>query len=134
MVLRIYGFSASKFFDSNYDKLCSIYPEFVALTQKIIPRDILGECGVGRYEDAHDKTVQRVTLIAAVCSSVMAATVLIVTLSSVCRGGKGKDEEVKPLERTVVTNTAAAAKELDDRKYEKNSGADSIVKIQNPPG
>ena len=81
------------FFDSNFDKLCSINPEFVALTKKIIPGDILEECGVGREEEAHDRTVQRVTLIAAVCSSVMAATVLIVTLSSVCRGGKGKDEE-----------------------------------------
>ena len=65
----------------------------VVLTKKIIPDDILGECGVGSEEDAHDKTVQRVTLIAAVCSSVMAATVLIVTLGSVCRGGKNKDEE-----------------------------------------
>jgi len=72
--------------------LCPL-EKFKVLTKKIIPGDILGECGVGSEEDAHDKTVQRVTLIAAVCSSVMAATVLIVTLGSVCRGGKNKDEE-----------------------------------------
>ena len=48
---------------------------------------------MGAEEDSHDRTVQRVTLIAAVCSSVMAATVLVVTLCSVCRGSKNKDEE-----------------------------------------
>ena len=64
----------------------------VVLTQKIIPGDILEECGV-RSETAHDKTVQRVTLIAAVCSSLMAATVLVVSLISVCRKFKSKHGE-----------------------------------------
>jgi len=73
------------------DHLCPL-DKFKVLTQKIIPGDILEECGVGSEGAAHDKTVQRVTLIAAVCSSVMAATVLIVTVTSVCRG-KSKDQE-----------------------------------------
>ena len=76
-------------FDNNDNIITHLY---VVLTQKIIPGDILEECGVGREGAAHDKTVQRVTLIAAVCSSVMAATVLIVTVTSVCRG-KSKDQE-----------------------------------------
>ena len=55
-----------------------------ALTAKYVPDDILAECGVEAVATAESVTMQRVTMVAAVCSSVMAATVLVATLASIC--------------------------------------------------
>ena len=52
------------------------------ITAKYIPVDILKECGLGDEESGD--TMRRVTLIAALSSSVMAATVLVATLSTIC--------------------------------------------------
>ena len=49
-----------------------------------MPDDILAECGVEAVATAESVTMQRVTMVAAVCSSVMAATVLVATLASIC--------------------------------------------------
>ena len=57
---------------------------FSALTAKYVPDDILAECGVEAVATAESVTMQRVTMVAAVCSSVMAATVLVATLASIC--------------------------------------------------
>ena len=54
---------------------------FSELTSKYIPADILEECGVLTSDS--DRSLQQVTMVAAVCSSVMALTVLIATLTTI---------------------------------------------------
>merc|ERR1712117_421482 len=62
------------------ETLCSL-EKFKDLTSKYIPVDIIEECGVLPSES--DRTLQQVTMVAAVCSTVMAVTVLIATLSTI---------------------------------------------------
>lgn len=56
--------------------------QFREITARYIPDDILKECGL--HDEESGETMRRVTLLAALCSSVMAATVLVATLSTIC--------------------------------------------------
>ena len=64
---------------------------FISLTAPAVPGDILAECGVPARQD---ETVQQITLVAALASSLMAAAVLLVTVLIVCRGKKKHDERI----------------------------------------
>jgi len=63
-------------------ELCPI-DKFVALTSNMRPLNVQEECGLN---PPSDPAVQRVTLLAALASTVMAATVLIAALLMLCKG------------------------------------------------
>jgi len=72
------------------DSLCPL-EQFVSLTAQSVPLNILAECGVPARQD---QTMQRVTLLAALTSSIMAAAVLIATVIAICRGKKKSEEKI----------------------------------------
>jgi hypothetical protein len=63
-------------------ELCPL-EQFKALTSKLRPTNVKEECGLS---SASDPAVQRVTLLAALASTVMAATVLVAALLMLCKG------------------------------------------------
>merc|ERR1719357_1275780 len=63
-------------------ELCPI-DKFIALTSNMRPENVQEECGLN---PPSDPAVQRVTLLAALASTVMAATVLIAALLMICKG------------------------------------------------
>jgi len=70
-------------------ELCPLN-KFKDITSKFIPEDIIEECGLNVTDE--DQTIQRVTMVAAVCSSVMALTVLVATIFTIfCRKQKKQD-------------------------------------------
>ena len=72
------------------EELCPL-DQFKVLTSQIVPGDILAECGVPARQNL---TLQKVTLFAALSSSLMAAAVLVATVFAVCRGKKEPDEKI----------------------------------------
>jgi len=63
-------------------ELCPL-EQFIALTSKLRPMNVKEECGLS---SAADPAIQRVTLLAALASTVMAATVLVAALIMLCKG------------------------------------------------
>ena len=72
------------------EELCPL-DKFKTLTSQFVPVDILSECGLAARQS---QTMQQVTLVAALSSSIMAAAVLVATVVAVCRGKKKAEEKI----------------------------------------
>lgn len=81
MTVNLFVISLIHFFKRDSFCYCNLHSIYLDLTSKYIPVDIIEECGVLTSES--DRTLQQVTMVAAVCSTVMAVTVLIATLSTI---------------------------------------------------
>lgn len=69
--------------------LCPL-AKFKHLTSRYIPVNILEECGL----TVSDSRIQQVTLVAAICSSVMAASVLVAVLVGLCCKKQRPDQQM----------------------------------------
>merc|ERR1712241_1228889 len=72
------------------EELCPLV-RFRSLTAQFIPGDILAECGVPARQD---ETMQRITMMAALSSSLLASAVLVATVITVCRGRKKSEDRI----------------------------------------
>ena len=72
------------------EELCPL-ETFRSLTAQFIPADILAECGVPARQD---ETMQRITMVAALSSSLLASAVLVATVLAVCRGRKKAEDKI----------------------------------------
>ena len=72
------------------EELCPL-ERFRSLTAQFIPGDILTECGVPARQD---ETMQRITMVAALSSSLLATAVLVATVLAVCRGRRNAENRI----------------------------------------
>lgn len=72
------------------EELCPL-ERFRSLTAQFVPADILAECGVPARQD---ETMQRITMVAALSSSLLATAVLVATVITVCRGRKKSEDRI----------------------------------------